>query len=68
MLSTTSSAPLAWAISAAPAMSEMSITGLVGVSMNTIRVAGVIAAATASSRLLSTHENDIWYLSRICEK
>ena len=59
MLSTLSTAPPACAISAAPAMSEMRIMGLVGVSTCTRRVLGRMAARISSRLPLSTKENSI---------
>ena len=48
VLSTTSRRPWRCASSAAAARSVSCITGLVGVSTNSIRVAGVIACSTSS--------------------
>src|SRR5215469_2628884 len=48
VLSTTSSAPASWAMSASAAMSAMPSSGLVGVSHHTTRVVGRSAARTAS--------------------
>jgi hypothetical protein len=54
VLSTTSTAPAPWAISAALAMSVTARVGLAGVSMNTTRVRSVIAALSRSGSLVST--------------
>jgi hypothetical protein len=54
VLSTTSLMSWRWARSAAARRSVMRITGLVGVSTNSIRVAGVNARSTSSSFDVST--------------
>ena len=54
VLSTTSSRPCALATFESPAMSASFISGLVGVSTQSIRVLGVIAASTAAGSLRST--------------
>ena len=53
-LSTASSAPPACAISASAAMSQTSVSGLVGVSANSSRVVGVIAARHAAGSVCDT--------------
>ena len=54
VLSTTTATLRRWATSAAAARSVSVIIGLVGVSSRSSRVAGWIAAATASMSLVST--------------
>ena len=54
VLSTTSFAPCRWASSAAARRSVIRITGLVGVSTNSILVDGVIARSTSSRFDVST--------------
>ena len=54
VLSTTSRTSWRWARSAAARRSVSRITGLVGVSTNSIRVAGVIARSTSSRFEVST--------------
>jgi hypothetical protein len=54
VLSTSRSAPARCAISADARRSVMRISGLVGVSTNTIRVAGVIASAMRCGSRVST--------------
>src|SRR5476649_1510067 len=58
VLSTTSLALWRWARSAAARRSVMRITGLVGVSTNSIFVAGVIARSTSSRFDVSTYVNE----------
>jgi len=54
VLSTLNSTPFAWQILATAPISVSDIIGFVGVSICTIFVAGVIAAATFSATLVST--------------
>ena len=55
VLSTTSARPRGWVMAAIAAMSESRMTGLVGVSTNTIFVAGSMARATAAGSDVSTY-------------
>ncbi len=57
VLSTTTSAPRRWAISATAAMSTILSSGLVGVSTQTSFVFGVNAASNAARSVMSTKLN-----------
>ena len=57
VLSTTSKAPQAWAISAAAAMSVTCMAGLEGDSMYTMRVLGRMAAFRLPRSVVSTYED-----------
>ena len=54
VLSQTTRAPAAWAMSETALRSVIIITGLVGVSTKTIRVFGLSAASTLSGSVVST--------------
>ena len=56
VLSTTTRTPRRWARSLTAAMSVSCIIGLVGVSTNSIRVAGVKARSTASGSVVGMNE------------
>ena len=58
MLSTATSKPCCFAMAAIAAMSTIFSSGLVGVSIHTSFVAGVIAASNFEGSVRSTNEND----------